>query len=371
MAKRRLVIIGSGIAGLSVAARASEEFETTLVEAELQGGYHSSGRSATIFQKNFETDLFCRMAFAAEPFFLTPPKGYAGVASPLARLIVARPHERDLLDQFVEEWQSRTPWIESVTRAEIADGFPILAEHYQFAVRDKESLRLDIHVLLDGHRRQLRENHGTILNNHRLVGLDYAQSAWQLRFDNNDSIQADVIVNAAGAWADEIASLAGVRRVGLQPKRRTAVLIDPQQECAHWACIYRVASDLYMKPEGNLLMVCPQDEHDSPPTDAQPELIDIAKTVHEFEEATGITVDRPNRSWAGLRSFVPDRNPVIGYADAEQTFFWVGAFGGAGILSSPCYSQIAVRQLLGKSLPAKWNIDPTEFDPYRAYCADT
>ena len=115
-----------------------------------------------------------------------------------------------------------------------------------------------------------------------------------------------------------------------------------------------------MKPEGPLLMVSPQDEHDSPPTDAQPELIDIAITVDEFQKATNLSIERPVRTWAGLRSFVEDRNPVVGFDTKQEDFFWVGALGGAGILSSPCYSQIASYLLKQQPIPTEWQIDLNE-----------
>lgn len=360
MSKPRLVVVGSGIAGLSVASATSTYFETTVVEAEIQGGYHSSGRSATIFQKNFETDLISRMAIAAESFFLQPPSGYEDVSEQLTRLIVAREYEKDALDEFFDAWRARTPWMKFVDPHELARQFPIIANHYQYAVMDDESLNLDIHTLLEGHRRKLREQGGTVLNNHRLLGVTKRHGIWELRFADDEIIQADVIVNAAGAWADEVAILCGVSPIGLQPKRRTAILVNPGVDCRNWATIYRISSDLYIKPEGPLLMVSPMDEHNSPPTDAQPELIDIATTVQEFEETTKVEVERPVRTWAGLRSFVEDRNPVIGFDNATDDFFWVGAFGGAGILTSPCYSQIAACLLTSNPIPQEWGIDPVE-----------
>ena len=360
MNKPRLVVVGSGIAGLSVASAAANYFETTVVEAEIQGGYHSSGRSATIFQKNFETDLISRMAIAAESFFLQPSSGYENVSEHLTRLIVAREHEKDALDEFFDAWHARTPWMKFVDSQELARQFPIIANHYRYAVIDDESLNLDIHILLDGHRRRLRELGGKVLNSHRLLEVTKRDGCWKMRFANDEVIQADVIVNAAGAWADEVASLCGVSPIGLQPKRRTAILVDPGADCRNWATIYRISSDLYIKSEGPLLMVSPMDEHNSPPTDAQPELIDIATTVQEFEEITTVKVERPVRTWAGLRSFVEDRNPVIGFDNAADDFFWVGAFGGAGILTSPCYSQIASCLLTSKPIPQEWEIDPAE-----------
>lgn len=360
MSKPRLVVIGSGIAGLSVASAACKEFAITVVEAEIQGGYHSSGRSATIFQKNFETDLISRMAIAAEVFFLEPPTGYEGVAEQLTRLIVARNYEKNALDEFFDEWQPRTPWLRFVDSQELTRRFPIIANHYQYAVIDDESLNLDIHILLDGHRRRLREQGGSVLNSHRLLEVSKREGIWEMRFANDEVIQADVIVNAAGAWADQVATMCGVPQIGLLPKRRTAILVDPGEDCRNWATIYRISSDLYIKPEGPLLMVSPMDEHNSAPTDAQPELIDIATTVQEFEEITTIKVERPVRTWAGLRSFVKDRNPVIGFDNDTEDFFWVGAFGGAGILTSPCYSQIASCLLSNKPIPQEWDIEPAE-----------
>ena len=360
MSNPRLAIIGSGIAGLSVGAATAADFQVTVVEAEVSGGYHSSGRSATIFQKNFETDLFSRMAEVSEDFFLAPPQGYEGVASPLPRLLVAKAEEKPMLDNFLDAWQPRNPWLIEVTQAESRRLFPPLADIYQHAILDEECLTLDIAILLDGHRRMIRAHEGVILNNHRLCGVTRTNGEWTLEFETGEKLTTDIIVNAAGAWADKIAEQCGINPIGLQPKRRTAIHIDPKEDCSRWATVYRVSSDLYIKPEGNMLMVSPQDEHDSAPTDAQPELLDIAITVERFEETTTTKVERPARTWAGLRSFVPDRNPVIGYADDEQNFFWVAAFGGAGILSSPCYSHIGAKLLAHEELPSEWAIEPSE-----------
>jgi len=365
MAKARIVVIGSGIAGLSTAAAASENFEITVVEAEIQGGYHSSGRSATIFQKNFETGLISRMSVISENFFLNPANGYEQVAAPLHRLLVANSEEKHLLDAYLTRWSDSLPWLRVISNQEIAERFPILNNDYAHAILDDDCLNLDIHNLLDGHRRKIRTNGGVVLNNYRLTDIQMQGREWQLRFANGELLTADIVVNAAGAWADQIAELAGVQKIGIQPKRRTALLIDPNQDSRNWSTIYKLTNDLYIKPEGSLLMVSPMDEHDSPPTDAQPEMMDVAITVERFEELTTMSVERPTRTWAGLRSFVSDRNPVIGYGNPERNFFWVAAFGGSGILTSPCYSEVAANLLQDRTVPEHWNIDPNELSPDR------
>ena len=367
----RLAVIGGGIAGMSFAATVAGEFDVTVFEAEFQPGYHSSGRSATVYYKAAHNDLLYRITNAAEPMFLEPPKGYATLAHQINRIVIALPDEIDQLRTYLDTWIDKCPWLTSISGSQLKTHCPILRDSYQDAVLDSQTLSLDIHNLLDGHRRKVLERQGTIRTRSRLQSAISNSNGWSISLADGETHQCDILVNAAGAWADHVARACGVKPINLTPKRRTALHVKPAQDPSKWAMVYRVSEGLYFKPEGPVLMVSPEDEHDSAPTDAQPEMLDIAITVDEFQKTTTESVERPERTWAGLRSFAPDRLPVIGFDSEVDNFFWLAAFGGFGILTSPFYAPFAHDQLPGIQRRLGSNaVSPNELSVHRLRATD-
>jgi D-arginine dehydrogenase len=173
-------------------------------------------------------------------------------------------------------------------------------------------------------------------------------------------------VNAAGAWADELAGLAALPPVGLVPKRRTAILLDPPEgaDPGRWPMVIDVEERFYIKPESGLLLVSPADETPVPPSDAQPEELDVAIAVDRFERVTGRRVARVVRRWAGLRSFVADHDPVAGADPAEPRFVWLAALGGFGIMTAPALGRLAAAAALGHG-PPDIGLDPAPLGPAR------
>ena len=217
--------------------------------------------------------------------------------------------------------------------------------------RDERSLALDVHNILEGHRRRLLERNGSIETRARGVEMSWQADRWRIELDNGKVLFGDMLINAAGAWATEVAELAGAVQVSLQPKRRTGIIVDPGVDSTSWPMIHVASGDLYFKPETSMLMVSPADETDSAPCDAQPDEWDVAVGMDRLNQLVTIDIDRPERTWAGLRSFVPDRAPVIGFDPQAPCFFWLAAFGGFGVQTSPAYSRMASGLINDESLP--------------------
>ncbi len=341
MSDARIVVIGGGIAGMATAAELASDFEVTVVEQEFQPGYHSTGRSAAVLHLAFENDVVHRLTRMAEPFYRSPPDGFELLAEPIDHIAFDTQENHMLVESFVDNWIDRCPWLTLLDSNELHSRAPLLSEHNVAGALDSGSMRLHVDAILQGFRRLFIEKGGTFHSSRRVVGIERRSSGWRLDTGQTDPIEADLLVNAAGAWADEIAAIAGIQKIGLQPKRRTGVIVDPQFDCSRHPMCYRASGGIYLKPEGPMLMISPADATDSPPCDAQPEELDVAIVIDTLNRCTKLEVERPVNTWAGLRSFVPDGQPVIGFDPMDDQFFWVAALGGFGIQTAPAYSKIA------------------------------
>jgi D-arginine dehydrogenase len=311
----------------------------SVVEAELQPGYHSSGRSAAVLIEPYINETILELTRASREYHL----GYGAV--PTRALTVAGPDEVEDLHAMMARWGDLCPDMHLVDKQVLFDAVPIIDPDAVVAVaNDPTALMLDAHALLEGFRRQLVAAGGEVVSQARVDRIEH-NGRWQIGFGDR-SLEADIVVNAAGAWGDEIADLAGVQRLGLQPLRRTALLVDPGVQFASWPLVHRADGGLYFKPEAGLLMVSPSDEHPSSPCDAQPEELDIAIAVDRFQKLTTVKVDRVHRSWAGLRTFLPDRTPAVGFDPGVSDFFWVVGQGGFGMQTAPALSDLAAHKLI-------------------------
>lgn len=368
MNRDRVVVIGGGIAGISTATELAVEFDVTLVEQEFQPGYHSTGRSAAVLHLAFENDVVHRLTRIAEPFYRDPPPGFDQLADPIDHIAFDTLENRDLVESFVDNWIGRCPWLALLDSNELHSRAPLLRKQYVAGTLDTRSMRLHVDAILQGYRRLFIERGGTFLPSRRVLEIDRRMSTWRLTFNQSNPIEAEVIVNASGAWADEIAAFAGVPLIGLQPRRRTGVIVDPHIECTNHPMCYRASGGIYFKPEGPLLMVSPADATDSPPSDAQPEELDVAIVIDTLNKCTELNVDRPVNTWAGLRSFAPDAKPVVGFDPNDDQFFWVAALGGFGIQTAPAYSKIAASLIASRperrsDLVSADELSPERFEP--------
>ncbi|MFW6093362.1 MAG: NAD(P)/FAD-dependent oxidoreductase [Pseudomonadota bacterium] len=356
MVKPRLVIVGGGVAGLSCGARAATDFDVTVLEAELQPGYHSSGRSAAVYIEAFMNELVHALSLESTEHHLR----YG--ATRVGDVTISDHEHADALDAFLDTWRPLCPELQEVAPSKVLEAVPILRPDRVYrAALDPNALALDAHALLDGFRRELTASGGRVIANAAVDRLERARGGgWRIGFGERH-VDADVVVNAAGAWGDELARLAGVAPLGLAPLRRTALLLDLERNVSAWPLVHRVEGGLYFKPEAGLLMVSLADESPSAPCDAQPEELDLATIVHRFEALTTVAVGRFSRSWAGLRIFLPDRLPAVGYDPGVADFFWLVGQGGSGMQTAPALGRVAADLLAGRPSRYQRDLDPGRF----------
>ena len=341
-AKPRLAVIGGGMAGISLAARAAGAFQVTVLEAEAQPAYHSSGRSAAVAIECYENEVVSALTAPGRDYQL------ANGAKVVGSVTVADESGLEKLGAFEARWSSVCDSLDEIAVPTLLETVPILRpDQVARAMIERDALSLDAHALLESFRRALRDGGGELIGNARVAQIERTTAGWQLGWDGGQ-LEADLLVNAAGAWGDEVAALAGVRPLGLQPLRRSAFLLDLAEDVNRWPLVHRVQGDLYFKPEAGMLMVSPADTHPSPPCDAQPEEFDLAVAADRFMQLTDVAVKRMDHTWAGLRSFLPDECPAAGFEPEVEDFFWLVGQGGFGIQTAPCLSEVAACLLKGE-----------------------
>jgi D-arginine dehydrogenase len=352
--KPDILIIGGGIAGLSAAAALSKFARITVLEAEEQVGYHSSGRSATMLHYALGDRLVRALTLASRPFFDDPPASFGEV--PLGRrmpvLIHGREDERPALDELQAEL-SRFAALERLDAAGVHALCPLLREDATHGIADRNGIRLDPHALLQGNLRELRSRGGELHTGRRVAAITRAEGAWTVTTGTGDRFSAPILVNAAGAWADEMARLAGVQPLGLQPKRRTIITFDapPGANLDALPFAKTVGDELYFAPESGRLFASPMDEVPSDPCDAQPDELEVALAAFRMEERTTVKVERIHSRWAGLRTFTSDHHPAVGFASEAEGFFWLAGQGGFGLQTSPAMAAVVESLIAGTDWP--------------------
>ncbi len=353
--KSDVIVVGAGIAGVGIAAQLGASQRVVVLEQEAQPGYHTTGRSAAVFAESYGGTTVRQLTRGSRGFFAQPPAGFAEhpLLTPRGFLFIARQDQREALDAFASLPDMRAT-ARRLDSAAACAHMPLLRREYVAeALLDQGASDIDVHALLQGYAAMLRRNGGRIVGNARVTGLEQQNGSWLVRSDAG-LFEAPLLVNAAGAWADEMASLAGIAKIGLQPMRRTAALVDvPSNEgMTHWPLTIDIDETFYFKPDAGRLMISPGDETPSDPCDAMPDELDLAIAVERIETATTLDIRRMHSRWAGLRSFVADRSPVAGFAPDAPGFFWLAGQGGYGIQTAPALSRAAATLLLGRSLPA-------------------
>lgn len=372
--KADFIIVGGGVAGLSAAARLALHGQVVVLEAEEAVGYHSSGRSAAFYHFGLGNPLVRGLTAWSRPFFDAPPAGFTDVplATPKPALFIATEAMRAELDDLGAEMRRFTDSVETADEAAMRALCPLLKFGEGGIVAglvDHGGRSLDADALLQGFARQARSR-GTVRVRHRIARLEQSGAGWTATTEAGDSYSAPIIINAAGAWADHVAEMAGVAPIGLQPRRRTIIVFDPPQgtDVRDWPFIKTPGDVFYILPQGNRLLACPNDETDTPPCDAQPEEYDVALAAHLVEEFTTLPPPRLTGRWAGLRSFVKDRMPVAGFAPDAPGFFWLAGQGGFGLQTSPAMSALAEALVTGSAWPegmSDLGVTPDAVSPLR------
>jgi D-arginine dehydrogenase len=351
-----VAIIGAGIAGASVAAFLTPNMSALLIEQESQPGYHATGRSAALFTEIYGNATVRALSRASRSFLENPPIGFAAgrILTPRGALHVGGSGDHEFLDRAFETARQLVPSVQRLSRDGVLAKVPVLRPGAVNGggVYEPDARDIDTNGLLQGFLRSVRAAGGKILLDAPVTVLERERNGWRIAAGSQE-LHAAVIVNAAGAWGDRIAQLAGVTPVGLIPKRRTAFLIQPPQglDTREWPLTIGAHEDLYFKPDAGKLLVSPADETPSEPVDAQPEELDIAVAVDRLAALTTIEVRRIEHKWAGLRTFAADKTPVAGFDPDVPGFFWLTGQGGYGFQTAPAMARLAAALISGNSIP--------------------
>lgn len=344
------LVIGAGIAGLSAAARLARHGHVIVCEGEDAPGVHASGRSAAFAHFGMDDDLVRRLTAASLPH-LTPP---AAVRHPA--MFTARAAELPALAEAEAVHRQWAPNARRISAEEAQAMVPILrvgGDGVVGALLDPDGRKLDAHAMLQGHLRALKDAGGDVAVRAPVQAMRHDGNRWIVDTPGN-SYAARVVVNAAGAWADQLAALAGVGPIGIRPLRRTVITFAGPEgvDVSPWPFTKTVGTGLYFEPEGRgRLLASAMDETPSAPCDAQPEEEDVALAAWRMEEATTLPIRRIAASWAGLRSFAPDGRPVAGFDPTAPGFFWLAGQGGFGLQTSPAMAMAAEALATGGDWP--------------------
>jgi D-arginine dehydrogenase len=370
------VVVGAGIAGASIAYELSRSATVCVIEAEERPGLHATGRSAALFAPSYGGREIRALTRASKHFLGNPPPGFSDVPllHPRGCLYIARSDQHAQLNQLIESVEGSGGTLLRMSAAEAVARVPLLRKDYVAeAALDPDGMDIDVNAVYQGFMRGARAQGTVVITNHRVQAAERLHGHWQIQLAGGDVVRTPVLINAAGAWADEVAQACGAPPVGLRPLRRTALLIDPPTniDIRAWPAVIDSDELFYFKPDAGKLLLSPADETLTPPGDAQPEDLDVAIAVDRVTQALDIEVRRVSHKWAGLRTFSPDREPVLGYDSRVTGFFWCAGQGGYGIQSSPALARAAAALVKHEALPTDifaeglqaQDLSPTRFPP--------
>ncbi|RYF17944.1 MAG: FAD-binding oxidoreductase [Comamonadaceae bacterium] len=357
MEQADFLIIGGGIAGASIGFFLAPHGRTVLLERESQPGYHSTGRSAALFLESYGTPQVRALTRASRAFFEAPPAGFAEhpLLGPRGCLLVAAPGQEAELEAHWDLLRAMTPHARRLTADEALQLVPVLRKDRLIgAALEPDAFDMDVHAIHQGYLRGLRRAGGTVVCDAEATAIQRSGSDWEVTTPNG-RWRAPVVINAAGAWADVVATLAGVPAIGLQPKRRSAFTFAPPagMDARAWPCLISADETWYVKQDAGMLLGSPANADPVEPQDVQPEELDIAIAIDRIQQMTTLEIRRPARTWAGLRSFVADGDLVGGFDPAAPGFFWVAAQGGYGIQTSPAMGEACAALARGLPLPER------------------
>lgn len=349
-----IVVIGGGMAGASVAAELADAGASVCVlEGESQPNYHSTGRSAAIYIQNFGNRVIRGITAASRAFFDAPPVGFVDHPLLTSRGVLTIASESQMA--AFEATLAEADGMERVDPNEALALVPILRpERVAAAALERGAMDIDVNALHAGYLRRLKTGGGRVVCDAQVTALARRGNGWEIR-TRQGTFGAGMVINAAGAWADAVAALAGVRPAGLEPRRRTALIIEAPAGIPvdSWPLVTDADDGFYFKPEAGKLLLSPADATPTVAGDVQPEDLDVAIAVDRFEQAVSFSVDRVTHRWAGLRTFAPDGSPVIGWDTEVDGFFWLAGQGGYGIQTAPMASRAAAALVLDAELPSQ------------------
>ena len=352
------VVVGAGIAGASLAAGLVRHGTVLLLEAEAQPGYHSTGRSAAFWTESYGGPGVVPLTCASGPFLRDN-----GFLAARGALTIARAGNEAALGRFAEQFAGLGVRVEILNRDRLLTRIPGLRDEWTLGALEPDCSDIDVAALHQHWLRDARQGGAELLCSARLANAEATATGWDLTLADGRRLGCAVLVNAAGAWADSIAQMAGLRTLGITPYRRTvAQLRTAPAPPVDLPLVLDLAETFYFKPEAGRLWLSPHDESASPACDAAPEELDIALAIARLGEVVDWTIERVEHRWAGLRSFAPDRLPIYGFDPACPRFFWFAGQGGFGIQTAPAAADLAVALLTGSNGGA---VDPVPYGPKR------
>jgi D-arginine dehydrogenase len=382
-----IVIIGAGIAGASLAwhlvhaKSPAPSSRVLLLEREQQPGVHATGRSAAMFMESYGPPQVRALTRASRSFYMQPPAGLSEMPlmSPRGAMYVAAPEQRALLDEMWTSMRAAGLDVQRLDATQALARVPVLRpERVLGAIIETDAQDLDVHAIHQGFLRGFRARGGELRCDAELIegrcdhgiDIDNEDRRWTLRLSDGHSLQAATLVNAAGAWVDEVAQRCGVTPLGFEPRRRSAFTFEAPGgvDSSTWPLVAGVDESWYFKPDAGRLLGSPANADPTHPHDVQPEELDIATGIHLIEQATTMSVRRPASTWAGLRTFSSDGEVVIGRDAACPAFFWLAGQGGCGIQSAPGAGMLAAALLSAGEVPevlASHGVDALALSPGR------
>ncbi len=336
-----IIIIGGGIAGISAAARLSADARVTLIEAEKNLGYHASGRSAALIEQNYGAPSVQALNRASVGFL-----NDGGYLSPRGLMIIATKDEEDAFHA-----DRVAMGVDRITPAEALEFVPVLnPARIAFAAYHADAQDIDTDRLMQDFTKVLHKNGGTILTSQRVTAIHHSATGWEVEA-GPDTIKAKTLVNAGGAWADQIAALAGVSPLGIIPHRRSMARIAAPggHDPSNWPMFFGVGETWYAKPDAGALLISPADEDPAEPHDAWPDDMVLAEGLDRYQNMVTPPLTRPVATWAGLRSFAPDRTLVLGPDPQRPDFIWCAGQGGYGFQTCAAASQLVADLTMQRS----------------------
>jgi len=349
-------VIGAGMAGASMAYELSSRGASVVVlEAEAHAAYHTTGRSAAFYMVGYGNSTVRAVTVASKTFYDHPPEGFCDhpLLKPLGALYIAKSSQQAQLQQVYQGVSSLLEGVALVDAPFVLEKVPQLRKSYVDAgFWEPSAKEIDVAALLQGYIKLAKRQHTQFVFNARVNSLCKKGDVWTISTDSGE-FTAKKIVNAAGAWADKLAKLAGAKPVGLIPKKRTVCVAQPEVaiDVSSWPLTIDIDERFYFKPENGNILITPADETPVEPMDAFPDELDVAIGIERFQEAMDVKIKRVVRQWAGLRSFVDDKSPVVGFDSFVPGFFWLAGQGGYGIQMAPALAKIAASLALGGAIP--------------------
>jgi D-arginine dehydrogenase len=350
------LIIGGGIAAASTAYWLSRHANVLLLEQESQPGYHSTGRSAALFMESYGTAQVRALTMASRAFLQTPPDGFSEhpLLSARGAMMVAERGQDEMLSAHWDVMRQVTQKGSLLNAQEACEHLPVLrAEKILGGIYEPDASDMDVHSIHQGYLRGAKKNGAQLICDAQVTQIKRNGQVWQVQAGAH-ACEARVLINAAGAWADAIAELSGVKPIGLVPKRRSALIFEPPtgMNCGAWPMVIGVDESWYIKPDAGKLLGSPANADPVTPHDVQPEELDIALAIDRIQTMTTLEIRRPIQTWAGLRSFVSDGDLVAGFDPQVENFFWVAAQGGYGIQTSAAMGECCAALATHQALPS-------------------